>query len=53
MSVSEVLVIFHYDGDFQFDIIRPVYNGGNQKMRYLATDITYDSLVNEAAEVSN
>ena len=53
MSVSEVLIIFHYDGDFQFDIIRPVYNGGNQKMRYLPTDITYESLVNEAIEAFN
>lgn len=53
MSVSEVLIIFHYDGDFQLDIIRPVYNGGNQKMRYLPTDITYESLVNEAIEAFN
>lgn len=53
MTVSEVLIIFHYDGDFQFDIIRLVYNEGNQKMRYLPTDITYEPLVNEAIEASN
>ena len=53
MSVSEVLIIFHYDGDFQFDIIRPVYNRENKKMRYLPTDITYESLVKKAIEASN
>ena len=52
MSVSDVLIIFHYDSDF-LDIIRPVYNGGNQNMRYLQTYITYESLVNEAIEASN
>ena len=53
MAVNEVLIIFHYDGDFQFDIIRPVYNGGNQNMRYLPKDITYESLVKKAIEASN
>ena len=53
MSVSEVFIIFHYDGDFQFDIICSVFNGGNQKMRCLPTNITYESLVNEAIEASN
>ncbi|RWR83613.1 Transposase, MuDR, plant [Cinnamomum micranthum f. kanehirae] len=53
MSDCEVLIIFHYDGNFEFDIIRPVYNGGKQKMRYLSTNITYGSLVAEAIEASN
>lgn len=45
MSDREVLFIFHYGSDFEFDISRPVYNGGKQKMRILATEITYESLV--------
>ena len=53
MSDREVLFIFHYSGDFEFDISRPVYNGGKQKMRYLPTDITFESLVKEAVEASN
>ena len=53
MTVNEVLIIFHYNGDFQFDIIRPVYNRENKKMRYLPTDITYESLVKKAIEASN
>ena len=53
MSDCEVLIIFHYDGNFEFDIMHPVYNGGKQKMRYLSTDITYGSLVVEAIEASN
>ena len=53
MSDREVLFIFHYGSDFKFDISRPVYNGGKQKMRYLLTDITFESLVKEAIEASN
>ncbi|RWR90905.1 hypothetical protein CKAN_02003400 [Cinnamomum micranthum f. kanehirae] len=53
MLDSEVLFIFHYDGNFEFDMIRPVYNGGKQKIRYLLMDITYASLVNEANEAAN
>ena len=39
--------------DFKFDTSLPVYNGGNQKMRFLATDITYEALVKEAIKASN
>ncbi|RWR78801.1 Mutator-like protein transposase [Cinnamomum micranthum f. kanehirae] len=53
MSDREVLFMFHYGGDFVFDISRPVYNGGKQKMRFLATNITYECLVKEAIEASN
>ena len=53
MSDREVLFIFHYDGDFEFDISRHVYNEGKQKMRFLVTDITYESLVKEVIKVSN
>ena len=53
MPDSEVLFIFHYDGNFEFDIIHPVYNGRKQKMRYLPMDITYVSLVNEANKAAN
>ena len=49
----DILIIFHYDENFEFDMMRPVYNGGKQKMRYLSTDITYGSLVAEAIEASN
>ena len=52
MSDNEVLIIFHYDGEFVFDLIRPVYNGGRQKMRYLPRNISYGSLLNEALEAS-
>lgn len=49
-----VLVIVHYDGefDFDFDITRPLYKGGKQKMRSLSTNITYTSLLNVALEIS-
>ena len=53
MSDREVLFIFHYDGDFEFDISCPVYNGGKQKMRFLVTNITYEALVKETIEASN
>lgn len=53
MSDREVLFIFHYGGDFEFDISCPVYNRGKQKMRFLATNITYESLVKEAIEAFN
>ena len=53
MSNREVLFIFHYDGDFIFNISPPVYNGGKQKMRFLATDRTYESLVKKAIEAFN
>ena len=52
MSDREVLCIFHYDGDFQFDISHPMYGGG-KKMRYLSTNISYQCLANEAIESSN
>ena len=48
-----MLFIFHYDSDFEFDISHHVYNGGKEKMRFLATDITYESLVKEVIEASN
>ena len=53
MSDGEVLFIFHYDGDFQFDISRSVYSGGKQKMKYISSDISYQCLTNEATESSN
>ena len=53
MSNREVLFILHYDDDFEFDISHPIYNGGKQKMRFLATNITYESLVKEVIEASN
>lgn len=52
MSDNEVLVIFHYDGEFDFDINRPTYKGAKQKMRYLPTDISYNYLRDIALEVS-
>ena len=52
MSNNEVLVIFHYDGEFDFDIDRPTYKGGKQEMRYLPTNISYSYLRDVALEES-
>eukprot|EP00268_Persea_americana_P060281 TRINITY_DN7485_c2_g1_i1.p1 TRINITY_DN7485_c2_g1~~TRINITY_DN7485_c2_g1_i1.p1 ORF type:complete len:113 (+),score=21.54 TRINITY_DN7485_c2_g1_i1:54-392(+) len=53
MTGYGISIIFHYDGEVVFDIIRPVYNGGRQKMRYLPKSITYGMLLNEAIALSN
>ena len=53
MSNRKVLFIFHYDGDFQFDISHPVYSGGKQKTKYLSSDISYQCLANQSIESSN
>ena len=53
MSGGELTVIFHYDGEFEFDIIHPVYKGEKHKMRFIQSDITFSSLVNIALEASN
>ena len=51
MSGGDLIVIFHYDGDFEFDIICPLYKGGKQKMRFINNDTTL--MVNIALEASN
>ncbi|RWR76443.1 hypothetical protein CKAN_00488500 [Cinnamomum micranthum f. kanehirae] len=38
MSDCDILIIFHYDGNFEFDMMWPVYNGGKQKMRFQRID---------------
>ena len=48
MLGGDLIVIFHYDGDFEFDMIRPLYKGGKQKMRFIKSDIKFNSLVNIA-----
>eukprot|EP00268_Persea_americana_P060282 TRINITY_DN7485_c2_g1_i2.p1 TRINITY_DN7485_c2_g1~~TRINITY_DN7485_c2_g1_i2.p1 ORF type:complete len:109 (+),score=18.21 TRINITY_DN7485_c2_g1_i2:66-392(+) len=53
MTEYGISIIFHYDGEFVFDIICPVYNGRRWKMRYLPRSITYGMLLNEAIELSN
>ena len=53
MSGGELIVIFHYDGEFKFDMIHPMYEGGNQKMRFIQSDITFPELVNIALETTH
>ena len=54
MSGDELIVIFHYEGDVEFDdMIHPLYKGGKQKMRFIQSDITFDSLVKVANETSH
>ena len=53
MSGGDLIVIFHYDRDFEFDMIWLLYKGGKQKMRFINSDITFNSLVNMALEASN
>ena len=53
MSGDDLIVIFHYDGDFEFDMIHPFFKSGKQKMRFINNDITFNSLVNIALEASN
>ena len=53
MSDVEHLVIFHYDGEFEFELNRPQYKGGRQKMRYLSRDVTLNELCKIALEASS
>ena len=53
MSGGELIVSFHYNGEFKFDMIHPVYEGGNQKMRFIQSDITFPELVNIALETTH
>ena len=53
MSGGDLIAIFHYNGDFEFDMIRPLYKGGKQKMMFINNDMTFNSLVNIALEASN
>ena len=53
MLIDELIVIFHYKGDLQFDMIHPLYKGGKQKMRFIPSDITFESLVKVAIEASH
>ena len=53
MSSGELIVIFHYDGEFKIDMIHLVYEGGNQKMMFIQSDITFPELVNIALKTSH
>lgn len=53
MSDVEYLLIFHYDGKFEFDVNHPQYKGGRQKIRYLSSNVTYSEMSNIALEASN
>ena len=53
MSDVEHLVIFHYDGEFEFELNRPQYKGGRQKMRYLSSGVTFNELCKIALEASS
>ena len=53
MSGGELIVISHYNREFEFNMIRPVYKGGKQKMRFIRSDITMPSLVNMTLEASH
>ena len=49
----EHLIIFHYDGEFEFELNRPQYNGGRQKMRYLSSNVTFNKLSKIALTTSS
>ena len=53
MIVVEHLIIFHYDGEFEFELNRPQYKGGRQKMRYLSNGVTLNKLCKIALEASS
>ena len=53
MSDVKHLVIFHYDGDFEFELNHPQYKGGKQKMRYLSSSVTFNELCKIALEASS
>ena len=53
MSGGELIVIFHFDGKFEFDMIHPVYKDGKWKMMFIQSDITFRSLVNIDLEASH
>lgn len=53
MLGGKSIVIFYCDGDFEFDMIHPIYKGGKQRLRFIRSDITFNSLVNIALEASH
>ena len=53
MSGGELIVNFHYDEEFKFDMILPVYVGENQNMRFIQSNITFPELVTIALETSH
>lgn len=53
MSDVEHQIILHYDGEFEFELNRPQYKGGRQKLRYLSSNVTLKELFKIALEASS
>ena len=53
MLDGEHLIIFHYDGEVEFELNCPQYMGGRQKMRYLLSSVTLNELCKIALEASS
>ena len=53
MSDVEPLIIFHYDGESEFELNRPQYKGGRQKLRYLSNNVTLKELFKISLEASS
>ena len=53
MSDVEHLIIFHYDGEFEFELNHPQYKGRRQKMRYFSSNVTFNELCKIALEASS
>ena len=48
MSGVETYVVFHFNGEFDWNTTNPVYRGGEQKMMYLSNFTKYSTLFQSA-----
>ena len=44
MCEFEILTVFHFGGEFDWDNGNPVYIGGDKKMLYLRSNLTFHEL---------
>ena len=52
MSEDETFVVFHFDGEFDWNTTNPVYKGGEQKMMYLTNFTKYSTLFQNALQAT-
>ena len=52
MSEDKTFVVFHFDGEFDWNTTNPVYKGGEQKMMYLTNFTKYSTLFQNALQAT-
>jgi hypothetical protein len=53
MSDVDLCLILHFDGELDVDRLHPIYNGGEQKLIFVYSNITYNSLIEKVAAETN